>query len=228
LTWGGGGIVIDCAAGGGGGGDHLATAVCEGRVKDWLGYGNRVGVNGMQEDMARELESKLARAESELAQVKSELALLKPASATYVNIRRMFLAMFKKNFFLPKMKQSDWDDIHQGNLEVHASDLISDAKLFMNRGDFWLFEDLYGVSPLGALQLEGTDACTVITSYATIRAEYPRRPHSSLTEAFNAFIALVKEAEYECTTLSDPTSAMVQAYSRFWDERWRLSPLPTY
>jgi hypothetical protein len=187
------GIVVDCTVGD----DDLAT-VCDGqlemdarpqdRVKDRLGYGNRVGIsvkqqlNGMQEDMARakeELESKIARVESELAQVKSELALLKQASTTYTNIRRRFLAMFKRNFFLPKMKQSDWDDIHRGNLEARATDLISDAKLFMDRRDFWLFEDLYGVSPLGALRLGkfdrflGESVVTLSVAYTFQRVPKP-------------------------------------------------------
>jgi hypothetical protein len=127
--------------------------------RDWARFEARA-----DQDWAR-FEAKLEAQVRISAQLQREVNALKASSTTFTAMKRRCLAVYKRDHHPDKMTSSDRTDIIAGNQKAHGADPMAEAILYKagGRTDFWLYKDIYILTPHEVLLISKSKAMVLYT-----------------------------------------------------------------
>jgi hypothetical protein len=100
-----------------------------------------------------------------ITQLQRDINALKASSTTFTAMKRRCLAIYKRDHHPERMTNSDRADIAARNQEAHGADPMAEAILYKagGRTDFWLYKDIYIMTPLEVLLISKSKAMVLYT-----------------------------------------------------------------
>lgn len=179
-------------------------------------------------------QNKIRVLESSLSDALSRITAAEERDAIVDQMRRRYLATFKRNKLKQQLDATERLDIQWGNSTAHDGNVFLDGRLYEGtsaRRDRGLFEILYGIDPGAVRWLNYHPTVSLLNTHATYISSAFHEVTDTFEELFQIFAKELKKNDFQGDYLSDHKSPLSTAYWNFFNcipkEACDVSAAPT-